>query len=90
DLVANGFPLTGGRLDYLAGRTVAALVYHHNKHPINLFVWPNSGGQGAASPHCQQRAGYHVCNWSSQSMIYWAVSDLNETELNQFARYWLD
>jgi anti-sigma factor RsiW len=88
DLAANGFPLSGGRLDYLAGHTVAALVYHHKQHPINLFIWPNSSGRSSAPPTCVERAGYHLCNWSNQAMNYWAISDLNAAELSQFAGYW--
>jgi anti-sigma factor RsiW len=85
DLVAEGFPLTGGRLDYLGGRTVAALVYQRNKHIINLFVWP------AKEPDSKPRwskpsRGYHLIHWSDAGMTLWAVSDLNERELMEFVQ----
>lgn len=83
DLAANGFPLVGGRLDYLEGKTVAALVYHRNKHPINLFVMP-APTSGSKSPTFATRRGYNVLSWSNNGMSYWAVSDLNQAELREF------
>jgi anti-sigma factor (TIGR02949 family) len=84
DLAAVGFPLVGGRLDYVSGRPVAALVYQRQKHTINVFVWPASD----ASPAVRERAvrGFHVRHWMRDGMSFWAVSDLNDAELTEFAR----
>ena len=83
DLSANGFPLVGGRLDYLDGKTVAALVYQRNKHPINLFITPAPASRNT-SPTVMTRRGYNVLSWTNNGMKYWAVSDLNQAELRQF------
>ena len=86
DLAANGFPLVGGRLDYLNGKTVAALVYERNKHPINLFVVPASTNR-SSQPSALTRRGYNLIHWTRGEMDYWAVSDLNAEELHQFAAH---
>lgn len=84
DLTTQGFPLVGGRLDYLANRPVAALVYRHRQHLIHLFVWP-----AADQPNSAQRAltrqGYQVIYWSDAAMHYWAISDLNTDALKSFS-----
>jgi anti-sigma factor RsiW len=85
DLSANGFPLVGGRLDYLDGKTVAALVYQRNKHPINLFITPEPTGR-STSPTVRTRRGYNVFSWTDNGMKYWAVSDLNQAELREFTQ----
>jgi anti-sigma factor RsiW len=84
DLKDEGYALVGGRLDYLDNRKVAALVYKHRKHPINLFTWPSAGAADEA-PRRQTRQGYHLVRWTQDGMTYWAVSDLNEEELLRFA-----
>jgi len=85
DLTAQEFPLLGGRLDYLGGRSVAALVFQRQKHVINLFIWP--GKEADSNPAAfSSRQGYHLVHWSQGGMILWAVSDLNEKELVEFAR----
>jgi len=86
DFAAEGFPLVGGRLDYLDGRTVVALVYRRNKHPINLLISP-APGQADASPGALARRGYNLVRWTRREMNYWAVSDVNSTELQQFAAH---
>jgi anti-sigma factor RsiW len=83
DLADQGFPLSGGRLDYLDGRTVAALVYLRGKHPINLFVWPQARGENAINEEVQMQ-GFHVIAWTQSGMEYWAVSNLSEQELRAF------
>jgi anti-sigma factor RsiW len=83
DLSANGFPLVGGRLDYLDGKTVTALVYQRNKHPINLFITPAPRSR-STSPIVAIRRGYNVFFWTDNGMNYWAVSDLNQAELTEF------
>jgi anti-sigma factor RsiW len=83
DLSANGFPLVGGRLDYLDGKTVAALVYQRNKHPINLFITPAPTSR-SPSPTVITRRGYNVFSWTNNGMKCWAVSDLNQAELREF------
>jgi anti-sigma factor RsiW len=84
DLAADGFPLIGGRLDYLDGRTVAALVYRSGPHVINLFVWP-AADAGTQAPARSTRQGYQLVHWAQGGMQAWAVSDLNAAELLNFA-----
>ena len=85
DLAAQEFPLVGGRLDYLNGRSVAALVFHRNKHVINLFIWPvnEKDSKPAVAASIQ---GYNVIHWTNAGMMFWAVSDLNEKELMEFVQ----
>ena len=85
DLANQGFPLMGGRLDYLDNRPVAALVYHHQQHVINVFIWPSTGGSDVAAK-TETRQGYHLAYWTKFGMMYWAISDVNETELQQFVQ----
>jgi anti-sigma factor RsiW len=80
DLKDEGFPLAGGRLDFMHGRPVAALIYHRNKHIINVFVWPGESGESSS-----EKQGYNLVHWSDGGMTFWAVSDLNAGELGQFA-----
>jgi anti-sigma factor RsiW len=83
DLAAIGFPLTGGRLDYIAGRPAAALVYARGQHTINLFVWPEES-TGASSTNGRAIRGFHVRRWTRGGLSFWAVSDLHDVELDQF------
>lgn len=83
DLAAQGFALEGGRLDYLDGHPVAALIYRHQKHPINLYIWPANGKD--AGPQAQTSRGYHLVRWSTDEMTYWAVSDVAENDLLKFS-----
>jgi len=83
DLSNEGFPLLGGRLDYLENRSVAALVYQRRKHFINLFVWPKeSGATGATKTITHQ--GYQLVNWVDSDFNYWAVSDVSNNDLQAF------
>ena len=84
DFASQNFPLIGGRLDYLNGRAVAALVYRRNKHPINVFVWPATGAAPAA-PKIETERGYSIINQDVNGLHYCLVSDLNGTELAQLA-----
>jgi anti-sigma factor RsiW len=84
DLATQGFPLIGGRLDYLGGHPVAALVYGRARHMINLFVWPTAPGETPDTPPSTVR-GYHVQHWARDGMTYWAVSDVAEPDLQMFA-----
>ena len=85
DLAAEGYPLTGGRLDYLGRRSVAALVFQRHKHVINLFVWPASEADSKPTP-INSSQGYNLIHWSKGGMVFWAVSDLNEKELMEFTQ----
>jgi anti-sigma factor RsiW len=85
DLAAAGFPLVGGRLDYLEGRPVAALVYRRRQHAINVFVRPEDG-IGSTGTDRWSRRGFHVRQWIRDGMSCWAVSDVNDTELDDFTK----
>jgi len=80
DLSKKDFPLIGGRLDYIGGRAVAAIVYKRRGHVINLFVWP--AGKRQAVPETAE--GYHLLSWTRGGFSYAAVSDLNLDELREF------
>jgi len=84
DFEAEGFPLIGGRLDYLDGRPVAALVYQRRLHPINLFVWtaPEKYADKATQ---QTRQGYSILFWTRDGMTYCAISDLTVDEMQTLA-----
>ena len=85
DLSQIGFELSGGRLDYLVDKNVAALVYYRRLHPINVFTHP--------APNDDQRPvkrftrqGFHIRHWQRGGMVHWAISDLNDQELDEFVR----
>ena len=86
NLAKEGFPLVGGRLDYLENRAVAALVYQRQNHFINLFIWPSSRDSNV-NTKALVRQGYHLFHWSKAGMMYWVISDLNETALQEFVRF---
>jgi len=86
DLASVGFPLVGGRLDYLHGRSVAVLVYSRGKHIIELFVWPASRSTG--EPARATRDGYNIVHWTADGMSLSAVSDLEPAGLEEFATDW--
>jgi anti-sigma factor RsiW len=75
--------LAGGRLDYVNGRPVAALVYRRRQHRINVFVWPGSGSGRMERLEAQ---GYQIVHWNGEGMTWWAISDLNAAELMEFSR----
>jgi len=80
DLKAQGFPLEGARLDYLAGRPAAVLVYGRRQHIIDVYVWPETG---ATPPVSTSRNGYNMVRWNANGMAFWAVSDLDPKELDE-------
>jgi anti-sigma factor RsiW len=88
DLASIEFPLVGGRLDYVGGRPVAALVYQRHKHTINVFVSPE--GDDGDDPSRQDLVstirGFNVRHWIHNRMSFWAVSDLNSAELGEFVK----
>ncbi len=89
NLADQGFPLLGGRIDYLDGRNVAALVFGHRRHRINLFVWPATES-AARIPETTNRRGYRLIARAAQGLEFLAVSDLNGEELEHFLRLYLE
>ena len=85
DLAKQGYPLVGGRLDYLKNRPVAALVYQRQKHFINLFIWPADSAPDVRA-NTVSLQGYNLAYWAKSGMTYWAVSDLNSSELQEFVQ----
>ena len=81
DLAADGFPLLGGRLDYVGGRRVGAVVYKRRLHTISVFMWPTAKPDAPAQ--AMTRNGYNLVSWNRHGLTYWAVSDLNAGDLAQ-------
>jgi anti-sigma factor RsiW len=86
DFAAEGFPLKGGRLDYLDNRPVAALVYQRDKHVIDVYVWPANAAVNLAGDTTIQ--GYNIAHWAADGMNFWAVSDVERAQLDDFAALW--
>jgi anti-sigma factor RsiW len=85
DFAAEGFPLVGGRLDYIDGHRAAAIVYRRDKHVINLFAFV-SGGQSDEAPKQYNRDGFNVVRWRKGGLTYVAVSDVEAAQLQSFVR----
>jgi len=82
DLASLGFPLVGGRLDYLTDRPVAALIYQRRQHTINLFIWPESASSATIGRRSVR--GFQLRHWTRGGMSFWAVSDLNDADMDEF------
>jgi anti-sigma factor RsiW len=82
DFAGRGYPLLGGRLDYLDDRPVAALVYGRRQHVVSVFVWPAQKSEREAVP--VTRNGYHVLHWATPEFTYWVTSDIGLAELRDF------
>jgi anti-sigma factor RsiW len=80
ELADKGFPLAGGRLDAIDGKTVAVMVYHRRLHTVNLYVWPAKNGGDRAFV----KDGFAVLEWSAGGLRFAAVSDIPSVELRQF------
>jgi anti-sigma factor RsiW len=81
ELADRGFPLVGGRLDYIHERVVAAVVYKRRQHIINVFVWPAAAGERVPAP--SRHDGYNLLGWSQRGLQFWAVSDVDPADLEQ-------
>jgi anti-sigma factor RsiW len=80
ELADQGFPLAGGRLDSVDGKTVAAIVYHRRLHTVNLYVWPAKD----SAERSFVKDGFAVTEWSRNGLRFAAISDIPATELQQF------
>lgn len=80
DFAAQGFPLLGGRVDVIHGKTVAVLVYGRRKHVINVFMWP--AGDPEAGPRSGTNLGYHWIEWRNAEIALYAVSDVAPQDLD--------
>ncbi len=85
DLSADGFPLVGGRVDYVGGRPVAVIVYKRRLHIINVFIWPSANESGEGSRYLV-RQGYRLRRWTHGGLTFWAVSDVNDADLDTLAQ----
>jgi len=86
DLSSRGYKLTGGRMDYVDGHPVAALVYRYRKHIINVFIWPSDGQAMTDKTRVKETLqGYNVLHWNDQGMTWWAVSDSEDGGLEGLA-----
>lgn len=88
DFADQGYPLVGGRLDYIGNRNVAALVYQRRKHIINVFIWPEAEGGFSREPGEKSKTidGYNLVDWRESGMYLCAVSDVNLDDLHQLVQ----
>ncbi len=85
DLAATGFPLLGGRLDYVDHKRCAVLVYRHYRHVIDVMVWAKQADDPANS-ESYTRQGYNLVRFSAKDLTFWAVSDVDRAELDRFVK----
>ena len=83
DLAAAGFPLVGARLDHVGGRDFAAIVYGTSLHPITVFVRPTPPRAAPLSAILRSDR-YSMLRWESERLEYFAVSDIDEADLERF------
>jgi anti-sigma factor RsiW len=84
DFTEQGFPLIGGRIDYVGTRRVPVLVYRHGQHLIDVFVLPQDSAH--ASIASATRLGYTLDPAELGSQRAAIVSDLDARELANFGR----
>jgi anti-sigma factor RsiW len=83
DFSDQGFKLVGGRLDYLGNQEIAAVVFQHRQHYINLFVWPKTGS-GEVADTLLQKEGFNMYGWEANGLVMWAVTDADMDGLKTF------
>ncbi len=83
DLSSQGFALVGGRLDYIDGRPVGALIYRRRQHVINLFVAQSASAVNSPAK-LETAQGFNIVRWSERGLNYWVISDLAREELKNF------
>lgn len=82
DLSADGYPLVGGRVDVFGKVPVPTLVYNRRRHVISVTAVPLAD----TTPTTISVNGFNILRWNDGEISYWAVSDLNLSELNAFAK----
>ncbi len=87
DLAADGFPLLGGRVEYISAHSAVALIYGRRAHVVNLLIWPATASDGPAET--VTRSGYSLVHWIDHGMSFWAVSDAAMSEVQAFERSYL-
>ncbi len=85
DFARQGFPLIGGRIEYIDDQPVAALIYQRRQHLINLFMWPAASSSPSGYSAMKKR-GYNLVSWMQDGMNCWLVSDVQSSELEQLAQ----
>ena len=83
DMAKDGFALIGGRVEVIGGRPVPALVYRHREHLITLVAEPQNAG-AATGPVDLSEGGFSLVRWSDGAFSYWAISDIERPELDDF------
>ena len=84
DFAAQGYSLVGGRMDYVDGHRVAAMVYRHDKHLIDLMMWPAASSD--STPQFSMSEGFHLASWIEGGLEARAISDMGYDEMKAFAR----